>query len=61
MRCKCCDNRLNYGELKATKEDGTPEDLCSGCQTEAFDDSYEYTYLFEGIREGVTQPKKVYN
>lgn len=57
MRCKCCNNKLNYGELQSTQEDGTPESMCSNCRAEAFDDSYEHVFLFEDLQEGVTKSK----
>lgn len=30
-RCKCCDVILFDRELRRTKSNGTPEDLCSDC------------------------------
>lgn len=30
-RCKCCDVILLDRELRRSKQDGSPEDLCSDC------------------------------
>lgn len=58
-RCVCCDAELNYIDLRLTKEDGSPEDLCYICRSEVnnIDEPMPKEYMFEDLQEGVTSAK----
>ena len=60
FHCVACDAQLNHIDLKLTKEDGSPEDLCYICRSEVnnIDEPMMKEYLFEGLQEGLTGIKE---
>lgn len=57
-RCRCCNEPLNWIDLRLKQEDGKPEDFCHICRgvVNTIDQPEAKEYKFEFEREGVKEP-----